>query len=1261
MTFIEMENCFVSGNPGAPALPVYGVKLLLPAGESITSVEITTSNPITVFEGIDLDPVQAPIALSYVGPFLPTPKNTGIYNVNAKYPTDLTHDAQTQYMCGYSVGIFSISPVQYNPVTGEVSYFSSINVQVHTSPTSEAAVAHSIFYRGNEFDRLRLKGKVFNPELGGSYGPIIKNTDEPVIPYLLITTSALADYFNPLIDYKNSCGYFTEVITVSEIQSTYPGIDTPEKIRNCVIDYYENFSTSFVLLGADNEFLPHRGLYADMNGGSEVDLDVPGDIYFAALDGNWDTNNNGIYGENNSENDLMSEVLIGRAAVDSPTEAMNWVNKQLMYQTNPVSNELENALMVGEDLGWVTWGSDLKEEIHWGTPSTAGFPANFNVVTLYDTPSYTFSGMNDLRPLMNYGPNLLNHMGHASTTYMMKFNNGYVTDNNFTNNGVNHNFSIIYSQGCYCGAFDNRLTNPGQYTGDCISESFNNIANSAVCMITNSRYGWGNNSGTNGPSQYYDRQFFDALFAEDISLIGEVNQDSKEDNIPYLNNATLWCYYELNLFGDPTLDIWTAEPMIMDPVYMPSIFVGADEFVIETPGVAGALCAISDGEGLIGAAYSNQQGFAFIEFSDPVSTLDTLTVAVTAHNYMPYFDDLPVITPDMPYIIVDDVTINDTGTGDGDGAIDLGESGYFSVDFHNVGLVEATGVYAFINCDDGCINIENDSLYIGDISASTVINIAESFDFSAVSNIEDGHSFNIELTMCDALDSVWMQTFNFEVSAPIISVISVDIYDNENGRLNQGETADIDIIFGDAGTGELRNCAVTLMCDNDNIIVNSDISSIALIEPGQNVPLDQRFNITVSEDCPDNSIIPMYLQIEDEPGYCNQYIIEITVGTYFESFEAGISGWTHDNLTPGFYDNWNLTPIRNHTPGGSHSWYSGSASTFQYANLSDGALTSPPIQLPDDGRLVIWHFMDAETSTTYPSQAFDGGYVTISYNGIGFGQIYPIGGYPFIVRDGSIQGPFPAGTQIFSGRHDWRQEVFDLSLFPAGQVYFRFRFGSDGSVTGEGWYIDDVEMLPSAEINPPVSLEAYISLDEVNLWWNSPGSQSDNIKSLPGGRMTDDLLSYTIYRNSETIAEGIAALEYTDNLEEMPFGEYTYQVAAIYTEGASDLSNPVVVNYDGNGVSPETADIPVVYSLNQNYPNPFNPETTFKFGLPEDGMLEFSVFNITGQEVVKLIDGFKPAGYHTITWQASNLPSGIYIYRMSAGDFISSGKMLLLK
>ena len=85
------------------------------------------------------------------------------------------------------------------------------------------------------------------------------------------------------------------------------------------------------------------------------------------------------------------------------------------------------------------------------------------------------------------------------------------------------------------------------------------------------------------------------------------------------------------------------------------------------------------------------------------------------------------------------------------------------------------------------------------------------------------------------------------------------------------------------------------------------------------------------------------------------------------------------------------------------------------------------------------------------------------------------------------------------------------------------------------------------------------------------------------------------------------------------------------------------------------------YYLEQNYPNPFNPITQITFALPKASIVELKVFDILGQEISTLIKEEKSTGIYKINFNGSNLPSGVYFYRLQAGDFVETKKMILLK
>jgi outer membrane protein assembly factor BamB len=106
--------------------------------------------------------------------------------------------------------------------------------------------------------------------------------------------------------------------------------------------------------------------------------------------------------------------------------------------------------------------------------------------------------------------------------------------------------------------------------------------------------------------------------------------------------------------------------------------------------------------------------------------------------------------------------------------------------------------------------------------------------------------------------------------------------------------------------------------------------------------------------------------------------------------------------------------------------------------------------------------------------------------------------------------------------------------------------------------------------------------------------------------------------------------------------------------GTSSASSVTGVGNDNKG-------IPEDFALLQNYPNPFNPSTVIAYELPISGKVSIKVFNMLGQQIVILADGFQSAGYHEVTFDTKSFPSGIYFYQMTAGSFVQTKKMVFMK
>ncbi|UCC78387.1 MAG: T9SS type A sorting domain-containing protein, partial [Candidatus Zixiibacteriota bacterium] len=118
---------------------------------------------------------------------------------------------------------------------------------------------------------------------------------------------------------------------------------------------------------------------------------------------------------------------------------------------------------------------------------------------------------------------------------------------------------------------------------------------------------------------------------------------------------------------------------------------------------------------------------------------------------------------------------------------------------------------------------------------------------------------------------------------------------------------------------------------------------------------------------------------------------------------------------------------------------------------------------------------------------------------------------------------------------------------------------------------------------------------------------------------------------------------------------------AVANAGSDDIS--ILINLSittGIDNSPETS-LPESFSISQNYPNPFNATTAIRYDLPEPSHVIIEIFDLLGRKVQTLVDQRQPAGHHQVTWNAKDKSSGIYFYKLKAGDYTEIRSMLLLK
>ena len=658
---VELNDCFFMNDPGKPQLPEKYVKLLIPPGEEAVEITVSGSGKTIVGKGFNVYPCQYDIPLSLGAMKKFTEPDEETYASDKVYPAAIHSKLDTGYYRGHSIATVNIHPMEYIPISGELSYYSSLTVTITTQSTVNSSNSYSRFYRSDESTHKFIKSYVQNTEQLFMY-PVQTNPREYYpYTYLIITSNYYADCFTDFIRFKKLQGYNTAIETKQNIYAAYPGMDNQERIRNCIIDYYQEYGIEYVLLGGDTEIVPHRNLFGHFMANAEPEAilrtdDIPADIYYGGLDRvgtgtgpDWNVDNDMMWGEYNvgdpllgdiTEADFLSEVYVGRISADTNAEFANALNKQIMYQKHPVQADNKKAIMVGEYLWLGGVGDTEKEEVRLGGNydgyTTAGLEDAGIVSQLQYASAYPDSTwpIEDFLTKINSGTTFINHLGHGWTFGYMAFNTYEGKVDSINANGSNHNFFFVYSQSCYGSSFDNRGADSTYYADDCMTECFTTHEKGVLGVVGNSRY------GLSGAGQKFDRYFFDAMCksTDPIYTVGKMQEYSKV-NSGHNYRSTRWQYYELNLFADPSLEFWKSDNLssINSVTVQTNPYIGMYQLsVLVSPAVAGMRVSICTDTEIFGTALTNSSGIATIELSESLNEEVPIYGMVTKENYLPF-------------------------------------------------------------------------------------------------------------------------------------------------------------------------------------------------------------------------------------------------------------------------------------------------------------------------------------------------------------------------------------------------------------------------------------------------------------------------------------------------------------------------------------------------------------------------------------------------------------------------------------------------
>lgn len=247
----------------------------------------------------------------------------------------------------------------------------------------------------------------------------------------------------------------------------------------------------------------------------------------------------------------------------------------------------------------------------------------------------------------------------------------------------------------------------------------------------------------------------------------------------------------------------------------------------------------------------------------------------------------------------------------------------------------------------------------------------------------------------------------------------------------------------------------------------------------------------------------------------------------------------------------------------------------------------------------------------------------------------------------------PGEIDPVTGLYTWQTEdgdegEYDLTVF----------------VTDGAWVVYSSATITVLDDNNPPAFTDVIPDGRVFIPEITPSGWVVHNFQYAGSDPDGDAVSFYLVdgpNGSSITASGLFSWELTDQYA----AQTNIPITVGITDGLLSTEHTSLVNTD-NVVGVESEAIPTDYSLSQNYPNPFNPSTTIKFGIPEAANVSVKIFNLLGQEVATLVNNNLEAGYHIINFNASNMISGMYFYRIQANGIDGSNytdvkKMLLVK
>lgn len=1243
---VHLNGVFLPNEAGFPDLPTWSRFIAIPRDASAeVIVESFTTEKMT---GIEVAPAPM-IPKETDKPELVYPVNSEVFSKNALYPASPVQLLGQTQLRGVDAVSLCITPFQYNPVSKELIIYKDIKFRVE--------------YRGGsgQFGEARLRSRWWDPVLQAQllnyealpvmdYSKPVKSLT-PDFEYIIICPDnpVFLPWADTLKNWRNKQGVKTGVVTLSQI-----GGNDSVMIRNYIKTAYNTWAVPPVAVLFIGDFST---------------AGPTGNGVISPKYNNYCTSDN-IYVDINMNH--LPELASGRIVASTAQHLQTIIGKMMSYERTPptLPSFYQKPVIAG---GWQTerWfilcdeiifgylknkqGKTPVREyaIYSGTPGSAwSTNQNTNMVVNYFGPNGTQYIPAGPQHLTDWGGNAtrINADLNAGSFILQHRDHGMETgwgEPSYTNTAVNQlNNALlpyVFSMNCLTGKYT--------YSSDCFAEAFHRHAKGALGLIaaTEVSYSFVNDAFAWG---LYDFMFPDfdpgRGSAGPMNLLPAFGMASgkiylQASSFPYNTSNKAVTHHLFHHWGDTFMRLFSEVPQTLAVQHDTSIFLGTTTLSVNAP--EGSLVCLSKNNQIIATALG--AGMPMCVPVGDVQLRDVLEVTVTKQNYYRYCAKVTVYADNAPVRVIrpNGGEVLQTGT-------------IRNIDWTSNGVANVSIEYSTNNGTSWTV-------INGSVSA-----VLGTFNWT----VPNTPSAQCKIRICDcsnpATNDLSDNVFSITATNPLVTWESgINVKDNagQNGTLLMGTgrlaTNGVDPLFGEISLPPAPPAGV----------------------------FDTRFELPVTpadysqKDYRCDTLKNAAWKIVFQPGPGGY---PVTVRWDKLSFPLG-SFFLKDNVTGTIINvNMKMNDSVVVTSAGINSLsivYS--KNICMNVPLATGwNIVSAPVAAED---MTVATLFPGANSAAY---MFNNGYqsATSITPGKGYWIRYPQQSMTSLC--GQLPGntvPLLAGWNLM-GVYNADVPVNQIISDPPGIINSQF-YGYDNGyivpavlLSGKGYWVRATQNgnlivpVPVASKSavspvPDISFRAKITVrdndENAATLYLTDGEAQDYLSALPpqppqgifDARFASQFNSACIAASNEILISGAA---YPVRISVTGTNLRVKDKATggkIFDQILRQGEEMTVLNPGVSVIEVCGAENPAAYELMQNYPNPFNPATTISFSVPERTRAVIGIYNQLGEKVALLGDKEYTPGYHSVEWNASGFPSGIYFYELKTQTFSSIKKLVVLK